>query len=144
MGKTFHVGNRESKLLSKIESSREKEKRETISAVKEQIDTYSSRLAMKLIENGLIETVSKNSIQEQIKKNLETLCKAEDFEIDYQIAPYRTLVSSPNIVSLYITAFIIEKLVDHRDVVDIFGGDDDIYFCIQKETTRLLADGDAK
>ncbi|MFO7750039.1 MAG: hypothetical protein R6V54_08090 [Desulfobacteraceae bacterium] len=144
MGKTFQVGNRESKLLSKIESSREKEKTETISAVKEQIDTYSSRVAMKLIENGLIETVSKNSIQEQIKKTLETLCKAEDFEIDYQIAPYRTLVSNPNIVSLYITAFIIEKLVDHRDVVDIFGGDDDIYFCIQKETTRLLAGGDAE
>lgn len=138
MAKTFHVGSREAKLLSKIESSKEREKKLTITAVRENIETYSSKVAQKLIESGLIETISKNSIQEQIKKTLETLCKAEEFEIDYQIAPYRTLVSSPNIVSLYLTAFIVEKLVNHRDVVDIFGGDDDIYFCIQKETAKLL------
>lgn len=139
MGKTFQVGNREAKLLSKIESSKEREKIETINAVRENIDSYSSKVSMKLIENGLIETVSKNSIQEQIKKTLETMCRAEAFEIDYQIAPYRTIVSSPNTVSIYLTAFIVEKLVNHKDVVDIFGGDDDIYFCIQKETAKLLS-----
>lgn len=137
MGKTFHVGNRESKLLSKIESSKERERIQTINAVRNDVDAFSNKIAMKLVENGLIETVSKNTIQEQLAKCLDRLCRAEDFDIDYQVAPYRSVVSSPNIASLYITAFVVEKLIDHKDVIDIFGSDEDIYFCIQKEVAKL-------
>ncbi|MFO7751736.1 MAG: hypothetical protein R6V41_01315 [Desulfobacteraceae bacterium] len=136
MGKTFHVGNRESKLLSKIESSKERERIQTINAVRNDIEGFSNKIAMKLVENGLIETVSKNTIQEQLGKCLDRLCRAEDFDIDYQVAPFRGLVSSPNIASLYITAFVVEKLINHKDVIDIYGSDEDIYFCIQKEFER--------
>ncbi len=138
MGKTFNVGHREAKLLSKIESSKEREKGRAIHAVRENIDMFSNRVSMTLVENGIVETVSKNAIQEQIAKCLDTLCKAEDFDIDFQIAPFRTLVQNPNVVSLYLTAFILEKLINHKDVIDIFGSDDDIYHCIQKETEKLL------
>ncbi len=139
MGKTFNVGHREAKLLSKIESSKEREKGRAIHAVRENIDMFSNKVSMALVENGIVETVSKNTVQEQIGKCLDTLCKAEDFDIDFQIAPFRTLVQNPNVVSLYLTAFILEKLINHKDVIDIFGSDDDIYHCIQKETEKLLA-----
>ncbi len=137
MGKTFHMGNRESKLLSKIETSKERERIRTINAVRDDIEGFSNKIAMKLIENGLIETVSKNTIQEQLSKCLDAMCKAEDFDIDYQIAPFRTLVSNPNIAGLYITAFVVEKLIHHKDVIDIYGSDEDIYYCIQKEIREL-------
>lgn len=140
MGKTFNLGHREAKLLSKIESSKEREKSRAIHAVRENIDMFSNKVSMSLVENGIVETLSKNAIQEQIAKCLDTLCKAEDFDIDFQIAPFRTLVQNPNVVSIYLTAFILEKLINHRDVIDIFGSDDDIYHCIQKETEKLLAD----
>ena len=139
MGKTFNVGHREAKLLSKIESSKEREKGRAIHAVRENIDMFSNKVSMALVENGIVETVSKNTIQAQIAKCLDTLCKAEDFDIDFQIAPFRTLVQNPNVVSLYLTAFILEKLINHKDVIDIFGSDDDIYHCIQQETEKLLA-----
>ena len=42
---------------------------------------------MKLIEERLIETNSKDDIQEQIAGSLEKLSRADDFEIDYQIPP---------------------------------------------------------
>jgi hypothetical protein len=138
MGKTFHVGDRETKLLSKIESSKERERIQIINAIRENNDTFSNKIAMKLIEQGLIETVSKNSIQEQLAKCLTALCAAEDFDIDYQIAPLRGLVSNPNIASLYVTAFVTEKLIDHKDVVDIYGSDEEIYFSIKKEITQLV------
>ena len=137
MGKTFHVGNRESKLLSKIESSKERERIQTINAVRNDVDGFSNKIAMKLVEKGLIETVSKNTIQEQLAKCLDRLCRAEDFDIDYQVAPFRGLVSSPNIASLYITSFVVENLINHKDVIDIYGSDEDIYFCIQKEVAKL-------
>lgn len=138
MGKTFRVGDRETKLLSKIESSKERERIQIINSIRENTDTFSNKIAMKMIEQGLIETVSKNSIQEQLGKCLTVLCTSEDFDIDYQIAPLRGLVSDPNIASLYVTAFVIENLINHKDVVDIYGSDDEIYFCIKKEITQLV------
>jgi len=140
MGKTFNLGQREAKLLSKIESSKERERSRSIHAVRDNIDMFSNKVSMSLVENGIVETLSKNAIQEQIAKCLNTLCKAEDFDIDFQIAPFRTLVQHPNVVSIYLTAFILEKLINHKDVIDIFGSDDDIYHCLQKETEKLLAD----
>jgi len=139
MAKIFYNGNREAKLLSKIESSKERERIKTINAIRDDIETFSSKVSMKLIESGLIETVSKSSIENQIVRCLDTLCKAEDFDIDYMVAPFRTLISNPNIASLYLTAFVVEKLLNHKDVVDVYGSDEDIYFCIQKELTALMA-----
>ena len=120
MGKTFHVGSRDASILSKIESSKERERQRSIHVIRDNVDTFSNKVSMKLVEEGLIETVSKNSIQEQIAKCVETLCKAEDFDIDFQIAPFRTIVSNPNIVSLYVTAFVVEKLINHKDVIDLY------------------------
>ena len=139
MAKIFYTGNREAKLLSKIESSKERERFKTISTIRDNIDLFSNKVSMKLIESGLIETVSKSSIENQIVRSLDTLCKAEDFDIDYMVAPFRTLISNPNIASLYLTAFIVEKLLDHKDVIDVYGSDEDIYYCIQKELTALMA-----
>ncbi|MBT3388409.1 MAG: hypothetical protein HN417_10790 [Desulfobacula sp.] len=139
MAKIFYTGNKEAKLLSKIESSKEREKINTISTIRDNIDALSNKVSMKLIENGFIETVSKSSVENQIAKCLNILCTAEDFDIDYMVAPFRTIVPNPNIAGLYLTAFIIEKLIDHKDVVDIFGSNEDIYYCIQKEISGFLS-----
>jgi hypothetical protein len=139
MAKIFYTGNREAKLLSKIESSKERERIRTISAIRDNIDTFSNKVSMKLIESGLVETISKNSIENQITRCLDKLCKAEDFDIDYMVAPFRSLISNPNIASLYLTAFIVETLINHKDVIDIYGSDEDIYFCIQKTLTSFMS-----
>ncbi len=141
MAKIFYTGNREAKLLSKIESSKERERIRTISTIRDNIDSFSNKVSMKLIETDLIETVSKSSIENQIARCLDNLCKADDFDIDYAVAPLRTLISNPNIASLYLTVFIVEKLINHKDVIDIYGSDEDIYFCIQKELTNMLSNG---
>lgn len=138
MAKLFYTGNREANLLSKIESSKERERIRTISTIRDNIDVFSNKVSMKLIESKLVETVSKSSVENQIARCLDTLCKAEDFDIDYMVAPFRSLISNPNIASLYLTAFIVEKLIHHKDVVDIYGSDEDIYFCIQKELNALM------
>ena len=138
MAKNFYTGNREAKLLSKIESSKEREKYNTLTFIRENMELFSNKVAMKLIESGLVETLSKSSVENQIVRCLDALCQAEDFDIDYMIAPFRTLISSPNIASLYLTAFIVEKLLSHKDVVDVYGSDEDIYHCIQKELNKLM------
>lgn len=138
MAKVFRPSTRESSILSKIESSKEHARRRALKAVRDCIDPLSNAIAMKLIENNLVETTNKNSLEEQINKCLDKLSHAEDFDIDYQTAPFRGIVPQPHVVSLYVTAFVIEKLINHKDIIDIFGSDEDIYFCINQQVKKFL------
>jgi hypothetical protein len=138
MAKVFRPSSRESNILSKIESTKEHMRRLSISRVRDCAEPLSNAIATKLVENNLVETTNKNSLEGQIQKCLDKLGRSEDFDIDYQIAPIRNLVPNPQIVSLYVTAFVIEKLINHKDVVDIFGSDEEIYFTINQQVKKYL------
>ena len=139
MAKVFRPSSREAKILSKIESSKEYARRKTIEGVRDCIAPLSNSIAMKLVENYLVETTNKNVLEEQIVTCLEKLSHADDFDIDYQNAPYRNIVPQPNVVSLYLTAFVIETLINHKVVVDIFGSDEEIYHCIHRQVVKFLS-----
>ena len=138
MAKVFRPSNRESSILSRIESSKEHAKRTAINIVRDDPTRFANPIAMKLVEEHLVETTNKNALEEQILNCLDTLCHADEFDVDYQISPFRNLVQQPNVVSLYVTAFVIEKLINHKSVVDIFGADTDIYLCVHKQVAKLL------
>ncbi|MBT8357228.1 MAG: hypothetical protein HKO79_12340 [Desulfobacterales bacterium] len=138
MAKVFRPSTRESSIISKIESSKEHAKRMAISAIRDCIDPLSNAIAMKLVENSLVETTSKNSLEEQIKWCLDKLGRADDFDIDYQISPHRNLVPRPHVVSIYVTAFVLEQLINHKDTIDIFGSDEEIYTVINRQVNQFL------
>lgn len=138
MAKVFRPSSRESSILSKIESSKERARRVAISGIIDCIDTLSNVIAMKLVEHNLVETTSKNSLEEQIRGCLDKMTHAEDFDIDYKISPFRQVVPQPNVVSLYVTAFVLENLINHKDTVDIFGSDEEIYSCINYQVGKFL------
>ncbi|MDM8526450.1 hypothetical protein QUF80_23990 [Desulfococcaceae bacterium HSG8] len=138
MAKIFRPSTRESTILSKIESSKEHARRQAIRGIQDCIDNLSNGVAMKLVEDNLVETNNKNGLEEQVKKCLDKMSRAEDFDIDYQTAEIRNLVKHPHIVSLYLTAFVLEQLINHKDVIDIFGSDEEIYYCIHKQVSRYL------
>ena len=95
--------------------------------LRQNMDTLSEKIATKLIEERLVETTSKDDLDGQINFALQNLLTAEEFEIQYHIANVRTLVPRPNFISLYVTAYVIEKLINHRCIVEIYGTDEDIY-----------------
>jgi hypothetical protein len=138
MGKVFRPSTREASILSKIESSKEHARRVSISAIQDHLESLANAIAMKLVDSDLVETTNKNSLEEQIGKCLQKLSRADDFDVDYQVAPLRNLVPQPHIVSLYVTAFVIEKMIAHKDVVDIYGSDEDIYFAIHQQIKKYL------
>ena len=139
MAKVFRPSSRESTILSKIESSKEYERRQAINAVRDRMEPLANSISQRLVDSNLVETTSKNTMEEQILGCLEKLTRSDEFEVDYQIAPIRRLVPHPHIVSLYVTAFVIEQLIKHKDVVDIFGSDEDIYLCINREVRKNLS-----
>ena len=138
MGKVFRPSSRESTILSKIESTKEYMRRLAINKVRDCTEPLAAAIAMKLVEKNLVETTNKNALDEQLKNCLEKMNRLEDFDLDYQIAPIRNLVPQPHIVSLYVTSFVIEQLIKHKDVVDIFGSDEEIYFTINEQVKKFL------
>jgi hypothetical protein len=138
MAKVFRPSNRESRILSKIETSKERARRFAIEQTKNVLEPLSNALAMKLIEEKLIHTTSKDDIQDQIEASLKKLAHLDEFDLDYQIAPLRHLVPRPNIVSLYLTVFVVEELVNHKSVEDIYGSDEEIYNCINRQVGKFI------
>jgi hypothetical protein len=113
-------------------------RRLAIGRVRDCAEPLANGIATKLIEAKLVETTNKNALEEQLQKCLDKLSRLDDFEIDYQIAPFRNLVPQPQIVSLYVTSFVIEKLINHKDIVDIFGSDEEIYFTINQQVKKYM------
>ena len=125
-------------ILSRIESSKERTRRHAIEQTKNVLDPLSNAVSMKLIEEKLIQTINKDDIQKQISVSLEKLTRSDEFDVDYQVAPFRNLVVRPHIVSLYLTAFVVEQLINHRSVEDIYGSDEQIYECINRQVAKYV------
>ena len=138
MAKVFRPSTREASILSKIESSKEHGRRMAINSLRDHHEILANAISMKLVEDSLVETTNKNAVEEQIDKCLDRMTRADEFDIDYSIAPIRNLVHNPHIVSIYVTAFVLEKLINHKDVVDIFGSDEQIYTCINQQVKKIL------
>ena len=109
-----------------------------LQGIRDCVEPLSNAIATKLIDKKLVETTNKNTMQEQLSLCLENLSRSDDFAIDYAVAPIRNVVPNPHVVSLYVTAFVLEKLINHKDVVDIYGSDEDIYLCINQQVKKYL------
>ncbi len=138
MGGDFHRNYREESILSRLESSRQSAWSRQLHILGDRADELAQRLALRLVDTKLIETTNQREVEEQLAHCLGELLRAEDFEIQYSIANIRNLVPRPNRISLYVTAFIIEKLIDHRAVVDVFGTDEQIYAVVNQEVGNII------
>ena len=138
MARDYRPNIRESNVISRLDSAKEAARAGAINQLYEVGEDLANRIAMKLIERELIETKNKKELERQIYGCIKTLISAEDFDVQYQISPLRTLVRRPNFISLYITAFIIEKLINHRTIVDIYGTDEEIYDSVNSQVKKMI------
>lgn len=138
MAREYRPNVRESAVISRLDHAKESQRFNALSLLRQNIEELSGRIAMKLIEERLIETTSKDELERQIHFALETLLSADEFDVQYQTANLRTLVPRPNFISIYVTAYIIEKLIDHKSIVEIYGTDEDIYGCVNKQVVRVI------
>jgi hypothetical protein len=129
---------RESAVISRLDHEKESQRFTAMNLLRQNLDSLSDRIAMKLIEDRLVDTTSKDDLESQIGFALQNLLTAEEFDIQYHIANVRTLVPRPHFISLYVTAYIIERLIDHRCIVEIYGTDEDIYHCVNRQVSKLI------
>ena len=127
MARVFNNNAATDKTIRAIDRKREQERRFMLSLAFKNAEELSTRLVQRLIDQHIIETTSDQTMRELFTNQLRLLSNMEDFDIQFKITPLRNLATDPNFISLYLTQFIIEDLVDHPKVQDIFGDDLDIY-----------------
>ncbi len=137
MAKEFFPNIREEKILSRLDSSKDHSRERTIYQIRSDAEELSNRLAQRLTESGNITTTNRAELIKQIELCLKQLVSSEDFEIEYRVAPIRNLVPNPHFASLYVTSFLVEKLIDHPSVDEIYGTDEDIYRSVDSILGRL-------
>ncbi len=138
MAREYRPNAREFSVISRLDHAKETQRINALQQLRQNIDDLSSRIAMKLIEERLIETTSMDDLEGQLHICLETLLSAEDFDVQFQTANFRNVVPRPHFISLYVTAFIIEKLIDHKSIVELYGTDEEIYHCVNHQVSRMI------
>lgn len=139
MGRYAYDDRRERSLASRLDRRKERERQEMFHRIRDNIEEAPKKIAQRLIDEQLLETKSRKAVDEQLQGCLELMLEAEEFDINYSIAPYRQLVHQPNLVGLYVTAFVIEKLINHTSVVDVYGDDEQIYKAIMDSLEPFFA-----
>jgi hypothetical protein len=110
-----------------IDRKRERERKKMFMRAKDHAPEFAARLVQRLLDREIIETSSVTDIREAFEAQLNQLGYMEDFDLQMKIAPVRTLAQDPNVVSLYFTQYIVEDLIEHPSISDVFGDDLDIY-----------------
>jgi hypothetical protein len=70
-------------------------------------------------------------------KGLKQALRANEFEFKYFIAPIRNLLPNPNLISLYLTQYILEVIIKDPSVSEVYGTDSDIYKVVNDVMNRV-------
>ncbi len=125
------------KAVRAIDRKREQERRKMFVLARDHAEALATKLCQRLLDRNIIETTSVESIRTSFEKQFRSLHMMEEFDLQMKLAPVRTLVQDPNIVTLFLTQYIIEDLIDHPDIQDVFGEDIDIYRAVDSVTKAL-------
>ncbi len=118
------------KTIRSIDRKREQERKKMFRHAKEYAAEFSIHLVQRLIDRKVVETSDVERLKELFAEQLNKLPYIDDFELQLKVAPLRTLVQDPNIVSLYLSQYIVEDLIEHPIIQDVFGADIDIYLAV--------------
>jgi len=137
MARTANPYGAAEKAVRAIDRERERERRFMLQACYKYADELATKLVQRLLDDHIIETSSDSAIREILAKVLTKLGDMEEFDIQFKIAPVRTLVTDPNFVSLYLTQYITEDLIENPNIQDVFGDDVAIYRSVDSVMRKI-------
>ncbi len=137
MARHINPSNTTNKTIDAIDRKRERERRYMLSRARDNAEELATRLVQRLLDEHIIETQSDQAIREAMANQLRSMIDMEEFDMQFKIAPIRTLTQDPNLISLYITQYIIEDLIEHPKIQDVFGDDLDVYRAVDSVLSKI-------
>ncbi len=135
--KNFDTGRVQDKLINRLERKEKDEAFQRDRFLKFKLPEIHKSLSQDLIMEKIIETDNPAAVSDLILRGLRKILNSNEFDFKYFIAPIRSLVTRPNPISLYITQYILEVIIDDPSVIDVYGTDQDIYKIINNVITRI-------
>lgn len=96
-----------------------------------------ARLSQALLLEKTIETDNPTAVSDLILKGLNKALKSDEFDFKYFVAPLRNLLPHPNQISLYITQYILEVVINDPSVIEVYGTDLEIYTVLNNVITQI-------
>ena len=137
MARHINPGSSTNKTIDAIDRKRERERQFMLKKSRELARELAVALVQRLLDLHIIETNSVQAIQDVMEKQLSGLGDMEEFEMQYKIAPIRNLTPDPNVISLDLTQYILEDLIEHSNIQDVFGDDMEIYRAVDSVLSRI-------
>lgn len=131
------IQNSTDKTIKAIDRKRQREREQILNRAREHAITLSTKLVQRLLDRHIIETSSEQAMRDSFSSAIRAATEMEDFDLQFKIAPLRTLVTDPNFLSLYLTQFVIEDLVNHPKIDDVYGDNMDIYLAVDSVILQL-------
>ncbi|AGF78664.1 hypothetical protein UWK_02121 [Desulfocapsa sulfexigens DSM 10523] len=122
--------NATDKTIRAIDRKRERERRFILNKARDNAEEFATLVTQRLIDRNVLEINSVQAVRDSFFSQLKSLPEKDEFDIQMKVAPIRTLVPDPNILSLYLTGYVIEDLIDNPAIEDVFGEDLDVYRAI--------------
>ena len=123
--------NATDKAINALDRKREQERMYMLSMTYKNAEELATKLLQRLLDQGIIETNSAQAMREVFTDLLRKISDMEEFDVQFKIAPIRSIATDPNFISLYVTQYIIEDLLDNPKVLDVFGDDLEIYNVVE-------------
>lgn len=135
--KRFDSGKEQEKLIDRLER---KEKREVFQRdrfFRFKLPQIHSKLYQALLMERIIETDNPAALSDVVLKGMKRLQKTNEFDFKYFVAPIRDLVSRPNPISLFMTQYVLEVVLNDPCVIEVYGTDLDIYKVVNNVVTQV-------
>ena len=135
--KRFDSGRVQEKLINRLERKERTAAYQRDRFFKFKLSEIHRSLSQDLLMEKIIETDNPAALSDLILKGLRKILNTNEFDFKYFIAPIRNLVTRPNPISLYITQYILEVIIDDPSVIDVYGTDQEIYKTVNDVITRI-------
>ena len=135
--KRYDTGKVQDKLLNRLERKEKQESFQRDRFFKFKLPEIQSRLIQALLMEKIIETEDTQAVNDLLSKGLKKILTTNEFDFKYFIAPIRNLLPRPNPLSLYLTQYILEVMIDEPCVIDVYGTDLEIYKVVNDVISRI-------
>jgi len=135
--KTWHGGRVQDKIINRLERQEKQQAFQRDRFLRFKLPEIHNMLSQTLLMKKIIETDNPAAVSDAILTGLKKALKSSEFDFKYFIAPIRGLVPRPNPISLYMTQYIMEVIINDPDIIEIYGTDKETYQIVNDVFTQI-------
>lgn len=135
--KRFGSGSVQDKIINRLDRKEKQEAFQRDRFFRFKLPEIHSRLSQVLLMEKVVETESPAAFSDLLLKGLKQALRSNEFDFKYFIAPIRDLVPRPNLLSLYVTQYILEVILNDPSVIEVYGTDQEIYKTVNTVITQI-------